>query len=145
MNIKQMVKCSLASLRDVATNTTRITLAPKETTTSEVSTCCMKSMRVNSKPTQSPSTISSNDLNEGYDYFTIETKPTPLTVQVDGDHYKKMKIQPAEYNYANNIPFLEGNIIKYISRWRNKNGVADLKKAIHCIELLIELEQKGTK
>lgn len=56
-----------------------------------------------------------------------------------------MKIQPAEYNYANNIPFLEGNIIKYISRWRNKNGVADLKKAIHCIELLIELEQKGTK
>jgi hypothetical protein len=67
----------------------------------------------------------------------------PLEVQVDGDHYKAMKIQPVEFIHANGIPYLEGNVIKYISRWRNKNGVADLKKAKHYIELLIELEGRN--
>jgi hypothetical protein len=67
----------------------------------------------------------------------------PLDVQVDGDHYKQMKIQPVEYIHANGIPYLEGNVIKYISRWRNKNGVADLEKAKHYIELLIELEGRN--
>lgn len=65
-----------------------------------------------------------------------------LDVQVSGDHYKKMKIQPVEFIHANNIPYLEGNVIKYISRWRSKNGVADLEKAKHYIDLLIELEKK---
>lgn len=64
-----------------------------------------------------------------------------LTVQVGGDHYKAMKIQPAEYIHANNIGFLEGNAIKYVSRWKAKNGKADLLKAIHCIQLLLELEE----
>jgi hypothetical protein len=63
-----------------------------------------------------------------------------LEKQVAGDHYKGMKIQPVEYIHANNIPFLEGNVIKYVSRWRSKNGIADLEKAKHYIELLIELE-----
>jgi hypothetical protein len=67
----------------------------------------------------------------------------PLDVQVDGDHYKQMKIQPVEYIHANGIPYLEGNVIKYVSRWRNKNGVADLEKAKHYIELLIELEGRN--
>ena len=66
----------------------------------------------------------------------------PLDVQVDGDHYKQMKIQPVEFIHANGIPYLEGNVIKYVSRWRSKNGVADLKKAKHYIELLIELESR---
>jgi hypothetical protein len=61
-------------------------------------------------------------------------------VQVDGDHYKQMKIQPVEFIHANGIPSVEGTVIKYVSRWRSKNGVADLKKAKHYIELLIELE-----
>ena len=68
---------------------------------------------------------------------------SPLDVQVDGNHYKQMKIQPVEYIHANGIPYLEGNVIKYISRWRNKNGVADLEKAKHYIELLIELEGRN--
>ena len=67
-----------------------------------------------------------------------------LQTQVGGDHYKKFKIQPVEYIHGNNIPFIEGCIIKYISRWRDKGGVADLNKAKHFINLLIELESNGT-
>lgn len=66
-----------------------------------------------------------------------------LNTQVGGDHYKKLKIQPVEYIYANNIGYMEGNIIKYVTRWRDKNGVADLLKARHYIDLLLELEEKS--
>ena len=62
--------------------------------------------------------------------------------QVEGSHYKKLKIQPVTYIHANKIGYLEGNVIKYITRWREKNGVVDLQKAKHYIELLIELEEK---
>lgn len=65
-----------------------------------------------------------------------------LNTQVGGDHYKKLKIQPVEYIYANNIGYFEGNVIKYVTRWRDKNGVADLLKARHYIDLLLELEEK---
>jgi len=65
-----------------------------------------------------------------------------LSIQVGGDHYKNLVIQPAEYIYANNIGFFEGNVIKYVSRWKQKNGIADLQKAKHYIDLLIELESK---
>lgn len=68
---------------------------------------------------------------------------SPLTTQEGGDHYKKLKIQPVEYIHANNIPFAEGSVIKYVTRWRSKNGIADLKKARHFIDLLIELEERG--
>lgn len=67
-----------------------------------------------------------------------------LDVQVGGDHYKKLKIQPVEYIHANNIPYIEGNIIKYITRWRDKNGVKDLEKVKHYVDLLVELEQLKT-
>jgi Protein of unknwon function (DUF3310) len=63
--------------------------------------------------------------------------------QVGGDHYKNHKIQPIEYIHANNIPFAEGCVIKYVSRWREKNGIKDLEKAKHFIEMLIELETHG--
>lgn len=66
-----------------------------------------------------------------------------LDTQVAGDHYKKLKIQPVEYIYANNIGYLEGNVIKYITRWRDKGGNADLLKARHYIDLLLELEGKA--
>lgn len=66
-----------------------------------------------------------------------------LNTQVGGDHYKKLKIQPVEYIYANNIGYMEGNIIKYVTRWRDKNGVADLLKARHYIDLLLELDGKA--
>jgi hypothetical protein len=65
-----------------------------------------------------------------------------LNKQVDGGHYKDLKIQPIEYIHANNIPFAEGCAIKYLTRWRAKGGVKDLEKAKHFIELLIELESR---
>ena len=67
---------------------------------------------------------------------------TALERQEGGDHYRQMKIQPVQFIHANGIPFIEGSIIKYVSRWRSKGGVKDLEKARHFIDLLIELEGK---
>lgn len=58
--------------------------------------------------------------------------------QVGGSHYTDMAIQPAEYIMANDLPWAEGTAIKYISRWRKKGGIEDLRKAIHVLEMLIE-------
>ena len=66
-----------------------------------------------------------------------------LGKQVAGNHYKDLPIQPVEFIHANAIGYFEGNVIKYVSRWRKKNGVADLEKAKHYIELLIELEARN--
>ena len=63
-----------------------------------------------------------------------------LDIQVGGNHYKDLVIQPVEYIHANKIGYFEGNVIKYVSRWRAKNGIADLEKAKHYIDLLIEQE-----
>ncbi len=63
-----------------------------------------------------------------------------LDKQEGGDHYKKLAIQPVEFICKNKIGYAEGNIIKYVTRWRDKNGVEDLQKARHYIDLLIELE-----
>ena len=60
--------------------------------------------------------------------------------QVSGKHYKDKEIQPWDYIYANNLGYFEGNCVKYVSRWRDKGGIADLQKAIHYLEKLIELE-----
>lgn len=68
-----------------------------------------------------------------------------LDKQVAGSHYKDLPIQPVEYIYANAIGYFEGNVIKYVSRWRAKNGIADLEKAKHYIELLIELENRNAR
>ena len=67
-------------------------------------------------------------------------KESPLASQVGGDHYKKLAIQPVEYIHKNGIPFIEGSVIKYVTRWRDKGGVKDLEKAKHFIDLLIEFE-----
>lgn len=64
----------------------------------------------------------------------------PLSVQVGGGHYKSMAIQPVEYITKNNLGYCEANVIKYISRWRDKGGKKDLDKAKHYIDLLIQLE-----
>lgn len=68
-----------------------------------------------------------------------------LSKQVDGNHYKDQAIQPVEYIHANHIGYFEGNVIKYVTRWRKKNGLADLEKAKHYVELLIELETRDYK
>ena len=61
--------------------------------------------------------------------------------QVAGSHYSDREIQPWDYIYANNLCYFTGNCVKYVSRWRDKGGIDDLKKAIHYLEKLIELEQ----
>ncbi len=63
-----------------------------------------------------------------------------LQKQVDGNHYKGMKIQPIEFCYYNEIPAIESSVIKYVVRHRNKNGKLDIKKAIHLLNILLELE-----
>lgn len=70
---------------------------------------------------------------------------SPLTTQVGGSHYKDCAIQPVEFIHANNLGYCEGAVIKYVTRWRNKGGIADLEKAKHFIDLLIELESAPEK
>ena len=67
-------------------------------------------------------------------------KTPVLDIQIGGDHYKQMKIQPIEFIYENQIPYMEANVIKYICRHKYKNGLQDLEKAKHYIDLLIEKE-----
>ena len=68
----------------------------------------------------------------------------PFDEQVGGSHYKNMGMQPIEYILANNIPYTEGAIIKYITRWRAKGGLEDLKKAQHFLAMLIKYEVEGS-
>ena len=63
-------------------------------------------------------------------------------VQVGGNHYKSKKIQPIDYILGNNLSFCEGNIIKYVTRYKDKNGVEDILKAIHFLEKLVEVEKR---
>jgi hypothetical protein len=63
-----------------------------------------------------------------------------LDQQVSGSHYKDLPIQPVEFIYKNNIDYLAGNAIKYLSRHKNKNKADDIKKAIHYCKLILELE-----
>lgn len=64
-----------------------------------------------------------------------------LSTQVGGDHYKQCKIQPVEFIVANDIGYMEGNVIKYVVRHKRKNGIVDLEKAMHYLQMLIEFER----
>lgn len=72
-------------------------------------------------------------------------QPNSLEVQVGGNHYKELPIQPVQYIFENGIGYFEGNVIKYVTRWRSKGGVADLEKAKHYIDMLIEFERDLAK
>jgi len=74
----------------------------------------------------------------------LELFPTANDMQVGGDHYMDKAIQPWDYIVSNNLGFLEGNIVKYITRWKDKNGVADLRKAQHYLAKLIEVADETT-
>lgn len=69
-------------------------------------------------------------------------KSDTFETQVGGSHYKDKAIQPIEYIMANNCGFVEGNVIKYVTRWKDKGGVDDLKKARHYLDMLIEAQSK---
>jgi hypothetical protein len=77
-----------------------------------------------------------------------QLKPPPNSspanaVQIGGDHYKSQAVQPWDYIAANNLGYFEGNIVKYVSRWRQKGGTADLAKARHYLDKLIELQEQA--
>lgn len=68
-------------------------------------------------------------------------------VQVGGDHYRSKTIQPWDAMQAwmsreAFSGFLNGNVIKYLCRYKDKNGVEDLMKARHCLDKLIEVESE---
>jgi len=69
------------------------------------------------------------------------TKPQQaIATQVGGDHYKDFAIQPCEFLRANNVPHAEGEVIYKVLRHRQKNGREDLEKAIHAIQLIIDID-----
>ena len=67
-----------------------------------------------------------------------------LNKQIGGQHYQT-KIQPIDYIFENQLGFIEGNVIKYVSRHRHKNGAEDIKKAIHYLEILLEKEYEHNR
>lgn len=68
-----------------------------------------------------------------------------LDMQAGGSHYKNLAIQPVEYIQANGLDYFQGNIVKYITRHKTKNGAEDIKKAIHYCQLILELEYEETQ
>lgn len=74
-----------------------------------------------------------------YDFIT-EVEDNPSAFQVGGNHWTKLKIQPFEYSMKNGLDPMQHSAIKYITRFRDKNGREDLEKAIHVIQMLIEHE-----
>lgn len=71
------------------------------------------------------------------------SNPRALNKQEGGNHYKGYAIQPVQYAHANHLDFLQGSVVKYVTRFRDKNGKEDLLKARHFIDMLIELEYGG--
>lgn len=67
-----------------------------------------------------------------------------LKEQAGGNHYKDLAIQPVEYIFHNRLPYLEGNVVKYVTRHNSKNGAEDIRKAIHYCQLILELEYGET-
>lgn len=72
-----------------------------------------------------------------------EEDDTALDVQIGGSHYKAMAIQPIEFTLSNNLGYCEGNVIKYVCRYKDKGGIEDINKAIHYLELLKESIDNG--
>lgn len=72
---------------------------------------------------------------------SIGTMTNTNDVQVGGNHYRfeSIKIQPWDYIAANDLDFFQGNVIKYITRWKLKGGLQDLHKAKHVLEKYIEV------
>jgi hypothetical protein len=58
-----------------------------------------------------------------------------------GDHYENKTIQPWDYIASNNLGYLEGCIVKYVSRYKEKGGMQDLEKAAHYLQKLIEVNK----
>lgn len=69
-----------------------------------------------------------------------EQQENSWNTQQGGDHYKKLAIQPMQYSMANKLNPLQHTVIKYVTRYKDKGGILDLRKSIHCLEMLIQWE-----
>lgn len=77
----------------------------------------------------------------GGEYEVMNYK-TANELQMQGNHYRNKPIQPWDYIAANGLDYFQGNIVKYVTRFREKGGINDLMKAQHYLQKLIELEQQ---
>ena len=84
-------------------------------------------------------------LHELIDEERLKMQQDANEEQIGGNHYKSKPIQPWDYIISNNLGYLEGNIIKYVSRWGAKNGLQDLHKARHYLQKLIEVTEAKSK
>lgn len=82
-------------------------------------------------------------LEEVFNELKIYSKGKEMSAndtQHGGTHYKDSAIQPWDFIASNKLGYFEGNVVKYVARWRKKNGLEDLKKAQHYLQKLIEVE-----
>tara|TARA_R100000406_G_scaffold24854_2_gene15931 strand:+ start:252 stop:506 length:255 start_codon:yes stop_codon:yes gene_type:complete len=75
----------------------------------------------------------------------IFDKAFPQNKQIGGSHYRNFNIQPYEFISKNDLSFFQGCVIKYVCRYKNKNGIQDLEKVIHYCELEIKKLKDGKK
>ena len=71
---------------------------------------------------------------------TKHTQRSPTVIWLGGDHYKSLPIQPVEFCQRNRLPFIESCVVKYVTRHRAKGKRQDIEKAIHFLQLLLEME-----
>lgn len=81
-----------------------------------------------------------SNVEQVHQHRPSERPPSALEKQEGGEHYKKLKIQPIEYIHANGLDFFQGNMLKYLTRHKDKNGAEDLRKVIHYAQLALELQ-----
>ena len=72
----------------------------------------------------------------------VSEQKKALSKQHGGTHYKDKAIQPVEYAAANELDFFQGSVVKYVTRHKEKNGAEDIRKAIHMLEFILELQYK---
>ena len=60
-----------------------------------------------------------------------------LSDEISPKHYSQFKIEPFDFIHENGLGFAEGNVVMYVCRWREKNGIEDLEKAVRYLQLLI--------
>ena len=78
------------------------------------------------------------------EFYTDQLTPSDLSRAIDPEHYNNNDIEPIAYIMANGLDFCEGNVVKYVTRWRQKGGVTDLHKAKEYLDFLIKNEEEGT-
>lgn len=68
-----------------------------------------------------------------------------IDLQIGGSHYKTLQMQPVEFIVSAGLSYIQGNIVKYITRYKHKNGKQDVEKCMHYAQLAIELQSNGPR